>query len=484
MPLSILVVGLATLAQGVALLFNRSPRSRTSIEFLSTLGFLAAIATLAVGLSADQSQIWFGLLEDQPLFRLPRAALFVAALLLGRGVVATEELPAKRKHEVLFLLSTLVMLCDLLLLSRQMTLSIILLVCGSWLSLFLGGLAFRGRGEGEAVLKYWIQASLVMAGGFGAATALAVVAGGVHYDVISSFLHAQSSYSLSALLVVSALCLPFVMAAGLFPFHFAHVDRDQGMPWPVVVTLSVVWQGTVTLALWKMGVEVFGKARPGEVSEGLRTLQLCGLSGGFWLALVALTQENSKRLFSALVGAQWSAILVAGALPTVLSASSITYAFASVFVWTSLLGFNWGRFQESAGGENLKDVYGAARTFRSSGLLLLLALASPLCIPGLPGFPMALNLLAAMMEQKSLFFLAAEVLLVATLSLISIRVGTDLLFRQRASSSTNTASLALFRYGALEWLSLTVAIVALTTLGFLWHRVFALLFETAKVFLK
>ncbi|MGZ3712294.1 MAG: hypothetical protein ACXVBE_11090, partial [Bdellovibrionota bacterium] len=281
-----------------------------------------------------------------------------------------------------------------------------------------------------------------------------------------------------------SLCLPFVMAAGLFPFHFVHVDRDQGLPWPVVVTLDVIWQGAVTLAFWKMGVDIFGKARPGEVSEGLRTLQLCGLSGGFWLALVALTQENSKRLFSAMVGAQWSAILVAGALPSVLSATAITYAFSSVLVWTSLLGFNWGRFQESSGGENLKDVYGSARTFRSSGLLLLLALASPLCIPGLPGFPMVLNLLAAMMEQKSLFFLAAEVFLIATISLISIRVGTDLLFRQRGSSTTNATNAVSFRYGALEWLSLSVAILSLATLGFLWHRVFALLFETAKVFLK
>lgn len=484
MPLSILIVGIATLAQGMALLLQPKSKARSLIEIFSAIGFVGAAASLLSGHIHDDARVWFGLLEDQPILRFPRAALFVGALLVGRCVMATGELPSARKHEVLFLLSALVMIVDLLLLSQHMTLSVILLVSGSWLSLFLGGLAFRGRQEGEAVLKYWLQSSLAMSVGFGAVTALAVVAGGVHYDAIATFLQAQPQYSLGALLVVFALCLPFMITGGLFPFHFTQVDRDQGMPWPVAVALDVIWQGAITLAFWKMGVDIFGKARPGEVSEGLRTMQLCGLAGGFWLALVALTQENSKRLFSAMVGAQWSAILVAGALPTVLSASAITYAFASVFVWSSLLGFNWARFQESAHGDNLKDVYGAARTFRSSGLLLLLALASPLCIPGLPGFPMVLNLLAAMMEQKSLFFLIAEVLLIAILSLISIRVGTDLLFRQRASSTTNGQALVAFRYGALEWGSLTLAILALTTFGFLWHRVFALLFETAKVFLK
>lgn len=484
MPVSILIVGLATLAQGIMLLFKRTPGSRKVIEFISAVGFLGAAASLVARLHDGNTDLYYGLLEMQPILRLPRAALFVAALLLGRGIVATNELPAKRKHEVLFLLSVLVMIADLLLLSRHMTLSVILLVVGSWLSIFLGGLAFRGRAEGEAVLKYWMQGSLGLVAGFGAVTVLAVMAGGVHYDVISAFLHAQPAYSLGALVGVFALCIPFVMAAGLFPFHFAHLDRDQGLPWAVVAVLDVIWQGAVTLALWRMGVDIFGLARPGEVSEGLRTLQICGLAGGFWLALVALTQENSKRLFSALAGAQWSAILVAGALPTVLSSSAITYAFASVFVWISLLGFNWGRFQERAGGDSLRDVYGAARAFPSAGLLLLTALASPLCIPGLPGFPMVLNLLAAMMEQKSLFFLAAEVMLIATLSLISIRIGTDLLFRQRASSTTNRGNQILFRYGALDWLSLTAAILALASLGFLWHRVFAVLVETAKVFLK
>jgi formate hydrogenlyase subunit 3/multisubunit Na+/H+ antiporter MnhD subunit len=196
---------------------------------------------------------------------------------------------------------------------------------------------------------------------------------------------------------------------------------------------------------------------------------------------VALTQEKSKRLFGTLVGSQWSVILAAGALPTALGVSAITYTFASVFLWSALLAFIWGRFQEGTNGDLIQDVYGAARANRLAGLLLLIALASPLCVPGLPGFAAVLNLLAAMMEQRSLFYLFAEVVLVATLSLVCIQLGTDLLFRQRAPSVERVDS---SRYGALDWLGLSISILALLSLGFLWHRVFGILGEAAKVFLK
>ena len=484
LPMSVLIIGLSAAAQAIALIFARSDRTLRVIEWISAVGFFAAAVALMWAPSRAEAFTWFGLLEDQPLFRLPRAAFLLAAMLLGRAVVATGELPGRRKHEVLFLLSFLALTCDLLLLSRQFTLTVTLLVASSWLATFLGGLAFRGRSEGEALLKYWLHASLGMAIGFGAIVLLALLAGGVHYDTIATFLGQQEAYSSRALLVVFALCLPFVIGSGLFPFHLVQADRDQGLPWPVVAILDVVLQGVIALALWKMGIEIFGKARPTEISEGMRTLQLIGLSGGFWLAIVALTQDNSKRLFSALVGAQWSTILAAGAFPSSLGASAVTYAFASVFLWTAVLGYNWGRFQEQARGDRLQDVYGAARSYRASGLLLLISLASPLCVPGMPGFPAVLNLLAAIMEQKSLFFLFAEVLLVGTLSLVCIRLGTDLLFRQRTSSTSGAWNPAMSRYTALDRLGLGVAIVSLVGFGFLWHRVFELLVESAKVFLK
>jgi NADH:ubiquinone oxidoreductase subunit 2 (subunit N) len=482
MPISEFILGGAAVAQGLLLIVSYRMFSRRLIEFLSVAGFLSAAVALLVNQSGVQL-FSAGMLEDQPLFRIPRAALFLASLLLSRSIVSTRELPEGRKPEVLFLLSSLVLLCDLLILSRHETLSCILLVVSSWVGIFLGGLAYRGRMEGEAVLKYWMQASLTLSVGFGAAVLLSLVAGGAHHEVLSAYLKTQDPYAPASLLVVACVFLPYFIAGGLFPFHFIAVDRDHGTPWSVQTVYSIVVQGSVAVAAWKTGVTVFGHTQRPDVSEGLRVLQLCGLFGGFWLALFALAQENSKRLYSALVGSQWSAILAAGALPSVLSGTAMIYALSASFIWSSVLGFVWSRFQEWAGGDLLSDVYGVAKEFRTSGLILILALASPLCVPGFPGFPSVLYLLAAMIEQKSLFFLGTEAVLLSLLCLTSIRIGADLLFRRRIKEPTVVAPHFL-KYGALDWSVIFGSAVALLVLGFFWQKILAGLADSAAAFLQ
>jgi NADH:ubiquinone oxidoreductase subunit 2 (subunit N) len=482
MPVSELLILATALLQGIFLVGPRGKLSRKGMELASVFGLAVAAVFLLVWREAAPLPLVFTMLEDEPLFRVPRAALLLAAVLVSRIVVATKEVPEGRKPEVLFLLTVLAWLCDLLILSKHGTLSCILLVMCSWVGLFLGGLAYRGRREGEAVLKFWTQASLALTVGFGAIVLLSLVAGGAHYGVIGEYVKAQPAFSPSSLLVVAGLFLPFLMAGGFFPFHFIAIDRDHGLPWAVQTGLSVIFQGAVAVAVWKMGVEVFGLAGRVGVSEGLRVLQLCGLLGGFWLAVFALSQENSKRLYSALIGAQWSAILAAGALPTTLSASAIVYALSATFIWSAVLGFVWSRFQEKAGSESISSVYGAAKAYRTSGLILLLGLATPLCVPGFPGFPGLLSLLASMIEQKSLSFLATEVVLLSLLCFIAIRIGTDLLFRKGGEGrGDRTGELC---YGALDWSVIVGLSGVLLASGFFWHQALGFLDAAATQFLK
>jgi len=482
MPISEWILGFCILAQAVLLALPHGQRAFRSAEALAGLGFLAsAVAVVLFHFNdAGLEPLYTALLEDQPIFRLPRAALFLAALALGRNLLATRELPTGRKQESLLLLTVLVFLCDLLILSRHALLSAVLLASISWLGIFLSGLAFRGRVEGEAVLKSWLQVSLAVALGFGSVLTLALVAGGLHYDVIAAQMKTLPLYSPEALLNIVALCLPFFLAGGIFPFHFINLDRDQGLPWAVQVILNIIVQGAVTLAAWKMGVEVFGSARPGQVAEGMRVLPLAGLAGGFWLAIFAFSQENSKRLFSAIVGAQWFAILAAGAMPTKLGVSAITYAFSSVFLWTALLGFVWSRLQESVGSERMESVHGAARSFRLAGLMLLVALTGPLYAPGFTGFPAVFHLLASMIEQRSLVFLAAEGILLAVLCLSALRIGTDLLFRPAPQGAVAGTSLP---YGVLDLAAMFLLGVSILVLGVFWHHAFAALNEAAGYFL-
>lgn len=483
MPLSEIIIGITALLQGLLLVLPRNSSARRGAEWLSVLGLGAAALHLLFSLKAPSFVLNFEMLEDEALFRVPRAALLLSSLLLGRVAVSTRELPQSRKPEVLFLVTLLAFLCDLLILSRHSALSVILLVLCTWVGLFLGGLGYRGRREGEAVLKFWIQASLSLTLGFGAILLLSLVAGGGHFAVIGDYIKTQAAFSATSLVVVSALFLPFFMAGGFFPFHFISIDRDHGLPWSTQTVLSVTFQGAVAVAAWKMGVMVFGHGvRPG-VSEGLRVLQLCGLIGGFWLAIFALSQDNSKRLYSALVGAQWSAVLAAGALPTLLSATAIVYALSATFVWSAVLGFVWARFQEWAGDERISAVYGAAKSFRTSGLLLVIALASPLLVPGFPGFPSALYLLAAMIEQKSLVFLATEAALLSLLCLTCIRVGADLLFRERIPEQNAKGADSFLYYSVLDWSVIAGTVLLLLTAGFFWHAMLRSLGIAAQVFL-
>lgn len=483
MPLSEFIIGASALLQGMLLVAPRGAFSRKCTEMISVAGLAAAALFLLFSREAVSMPVAFAMLEDEALFRFPRAALLLAGVLLSRVVAVTREIQEGRKPEVLFLLTVLAFLCDLLILSRHGTLSCILLVLCTWIAHFLGGLAYRGRREGEAILKFWAQASLALTVGFGAIVLLSVVAGGAHFGVIGEYVKNQAPYSPQSLLVVAGLLLPFLMAGGFFPFHFITIDRDHGLPWAVQGILSVMFQGTVAVASWKMGVEVFGHTQREGVSEGLRVLQLCGLVGGFWLALFALSQDNSKRLFSALVAAQWSAILAAGALPTLLSATAVVYTLSATFVWSSILAFVWSRFQEKSQSESIAAVYGAAKAFRTSGLILVLALASPLGLPGFPGFPGFLYLLASMIEQKSLVFLAMEAVLLSLLCLICIRIGTDLLFRERARE-TERGGETFLCYSALDW----GVIVGLTSIllgaGFFWHFALSKIGGAANLFLQ
>jgi hypothetical protein len=137
--------------------------------------------------------------------------------------------------------------------------------------------------------------------------------------------------------------------------------------------------------------------------------------------------------------------------------------------------------QEVSGGDQLKNVYGAARAIRAAGLVLLVALAAPLCVPGFAGLPAVFHLLATMIEQHSLVFLLAEGLLLSLLCLICLRVGTDLLFRPRSVAFTQPTTL---RYGALDYGAMALLGAALLVLGCLWNPVFASLGESAKLFLN
>lgn len=468
--------------QGAIIFLPGRRRMFLSSELIFTVALMCS-ALAALGLFTFGNFLPnIAMLSDHSLFRLPRATLLLSAILLGRIVASTKELPANRKPEVLFLLTVIVLLCDVLLLSRHLTLSVLLLLMISWACIFLGGLSYRGRLEGEAILKFWLQASLGLVIGLGALVILTLVAGGVHYDQLAAFAKTMDQYSIQSLFLIHSLFLPFILAMGLFPFHFVILDRDHGVTWAVQGIMGVLVQGSIALALWKMGAEIFGHSHGVDPSDGMKALQYCGIAGGYALLIFALSQENAKRLLAAILGASWSIILAAGAMPSAQSASAVAYSFAAVFLWGALLSFIWSRMQESAHDGSISAVFGLGKKFRASGLILLVALAGPLCVPGFPGFPSALHLLGAIIEQKALALLVMEVILLVLLCFTAAKLASDLLFRD-GSITVIEADSVLVRYSKIDILSLATIIGAMLLLGLFWNQVFAILLESAKAFL-
>jgi NADH:ubiquinone oxidoreductase subunit 2 (subunit N) len=478
-PVLILLAGL--FLQGLMLLFRGDRFRFLAVEGISAIIFAGSTFNIIwLAQRVSDALPLLNLLEDQPLLRLPRAALFLAAFIVSRAIVSSRELPQKRKPEVLFLLSFVVLFCELLILSQNILLSCLLLISLSWIGNYLSGLAFRGRAEGEALLKGWIQASLVTSFGLGSVLLLIWISGGSSYSLLAKGFVASQGSAFQSLVGILALFSPYFLAGGLFPFHFLSMDRDQGVPWSVQLVFVVIMQGAILLSLWKISVEVLYV--PGASSSlGLDILQLASLAGGFWLALFALSQDNSKRLFSSIIGASWAMVLAAGAHPTELSASAVAYAFSSIVLWAALMGFTWSRLQEWAGGEKMNQVFGLAREFRASGLFLLIALSAAVGVPGFSGLPVSFHLLAAVIEQKSLIFLFAQTALMALVVLSFFRVGTDLLFRGDKQDFRKVDGV---HYAALDYVGVIFLGASILFLGIFWTRVFAALSETAKVFLN
>lgn len=475
----VLVISLTL--QGFLLLLPGGTRVRNISEFIYFLGLLLAGVVVLQFSSLEAPMISNAVLVDAPLFRLPRSCMLFAAVLIGRIVSSTKEIPHIRKQEVLFVLTMLALVCDGLLLSRHLMLTLLLIMVAAWTGVFLGGLAHRGRLEGEAVLKFWLQISLALVVGLGSLVAITLAAGGLRYDAIAELARSFPEYSVQSLFLILSLCLPLILTVGLFPFHFSIVDRDQGVSWAVQSILAIIVQGAVVLALWKMGMEIFGHAKASSTTDGMRVLQYCGVAGGFVFVIFALSQKNARRLFAALLGANWSFILATGAVANPVSASAVSYAFSSVFLWGALLSFVWTRMQEAAGSELLSAVYGAGQRQRSSGLILLVALAGPLCVPGFPGFPAVLHLLGAVIEQQTIMLLLLTAVLLLLLCFVAAKLAADILFRKSDFYIPSGTSLA--QYSKLDICALGLTISSMLLLGLFWSRIFIHLTESAKVFL-
>lgn len=467
---------------GIALVFGRGGTMQKAREIFLGLGML--ITAVLILVAGKPGGVSYGLLHYDALFLGPRAAIFLAACLFGRMIARTKQIQETRKPEALFLLAACALVCDLLLLSKSLALTYILIIVAAWIGAFLCGMSFRGAGEGEGLLKHWVQVSFATVLGMGGLVVVSVLAGGVQYENIATYVSTLPEYSPSRLFMVFVLYLPFLLVAGLFPFHLVQIDRDEGSPWAVQSIISVLLSGTILLALWSLGIRVFVTADPARVPDGMRFLQLCGLLGGFWLSFFALSQNKSKRLLSAVVGAAWSMLLISGAKNSPTAAVAVVYGASAVLLWGSLLSFVWSRLQERVADDMISSVSGAGQRYRTHGLLLISALASPVLLPAFPGFTGAILQLAALIEQRTLLLLVLFSGLLVLFATASARILAHILFRPMSEALPGNERNDLTRYDWRDGFSVAAILVGMVGMGSLGNRLFSVLHEAAKHFLN
>jgi NADH:ubiquinone oxidoreductase subunit 2 (subunit N) len=475
-----LTIGFGIILQFLSLLIfsdKRGQKLQQAIFFAAMILALSASFAQMIGLLPIISP-YPNFLLPKALAAFPLAAALLCFVVLAIWVLQSTQIHSGRRSETLLLFSFLSLLLGLLFSSEHVLASFLLLLAIAWTGLFLTGLSFSGRLEGEGLVKFWAQLGFGLGAGLSLFALVIFLSGGGSWSQISSASGLTGPGGVAHGLLIGAIYLPYFVVAGIFPFHLAAADRDEGAPWIIQVALSCIVQGAVLYAAWLVGVKVFHQE--GDIATGMRVLQVATLAGAIWHLSLGLYQKNSKRAFSSIAGGAICLMISAAALPTQHSAAALSYAVAINLLWLTLLGFVWGRVQERVGGGDLAAVRGEAKRSRWDGIALLVAISVPLFLPYLPGFSLGAQQLGAILEQRSLLSLAIHFLLLVLQLVFSIRIVTELLFSESAAlRSQKSPHPSLLERGGMTLLGLGLLLSGLVSGG-----IFELLQGAAMAFLK
>lgn len=391
-------------------------------EWLAWGGLIAAAAAVFL-----ERPAMAGVLAATELYRPARAALALFALVPLRNIFSSDAIPESRRTEasIFFLLSVL---CgSLLLLSQNYLITFLLLVTQGLLGIFLVGLPFRHRGEGEAQLKGFYLWLLILLLGAAAILAIAVCTRGLDYAAIRKFALASEGGPIVYVTMFLAL-LPLWMAAGVFPFHFWSVDRDTGAAWPVQNALATVGAGSATLACGKFAHQVL--FQPGATATHPMLALLVGISflGAVWGLLAALTQTDVKRLLAHYTHGLWPALLVVLWLPSERSLATVIFGFCVLLPALHLLFWVLRSLSEPGADSSLRGLGGLGRVKVFHGAAFLCGAACLLGVPPFAGFPWLLSGLAALFEQERFLPVAVYGLIYLLSALVVLRLFTRLFF--------------------------------------------------------
>ena len=446
------------------------------------LGFVAqvaaALSTLALR-SLGTERISGNYLQHDPGFLYTRAGIFAlgAALTILTGY--HRQIDDRRKPELCYFLLWVSIFASILVISHHFLVSYLAIFGLSAVNAFLAAAPFRRQGEGKAAMLYWFQSAFAFTLGFGALIVIAAGMNDLSFPAVREFFAHQPIQI--ALPLFFALALPFWILGGLFPFHHATIVLNHGSLWPIQAAQSLLVQGASVIALFRVAVLVF--VVPGAEFSAwiLYGFAIIGGLGGIAGGIGALCNQDSKRFVAYLVLLHWSACLVVLGVPSATSVAAAVYQHFSSGIALAILLIVMGGLLESRGSDSLDGLKGVRKRCIFESLLLLGALASLAGIPPFMGFPAAVNMVGALLEQNDPIVLLFYITVVTLQFVVAARL-VGIVFFAESNDSDGLFS-AMGGLGTRLRVTLFAIFAPLLLAGFFWENVWMELVDRAAKFM-
>ncbi len=428
-----------------------SPETKRVNLFLTLIG-IAAAAVASLSLVGRNTTSFFGMLvvDDFAIF-------FKLAFLLAAGLVALSAVPFLDRHPGvegefygLMLFSTTGMM---LMAGTHELVSIYLALELTSISLYLlAGLAKRDRKSSEAALKYLLLGALSSAVLVYGMALLYGLSGSTDLAGIAKAIGQTTSPALLLAMALVAAGFGFKIAA--VPFQMWAPDVYEGAPTPVTAFLSVASKA----AGFAVVIRVFTVAMPGIQADWVALFAVLSALTMTVGNVVALTQQNIKRLLAYSSIGHAGYLLLGVAAASVAGTSSILF-YLLVYTVTNVAAFTVVILASRAVPDDRIEGYSGLH--KRAPLLSFVMAISLLSLAGLPpmaGFFAKFYLFAAA-YQAGLTWLVVLGLITSAISLYYYAYVIRQMYLVAPSDE------APVRFSAPALVSLAVTAVAIFAMG-------------------
>ncbi|MCO5141869.1 MAG: hypothetical protein M9962_02125 [Oligoflexia bacterium] len=455
--------------------FNQATKKNSFKEYFALSAFALCAIYFLIGFSLKDT-LYLTVYYDAAIFRLPRAVLCIAAIVIYLGLSRSKFFNEKLRSELILNLSLIIFLLDQLIVSSNIILSFILLMGISFSFIAFIGMSRGYYGRIESLTKSFV--SLGFGFIFSSICLVFVLFSVSSGDIfqIKEFLNQSGTNHFFYILLLLSTYLPLVLLGQLFPFHFFAIDRSQGVPWGLKI-LSVITQGVVLISSVKFLTILWsGNLNQSQYELGFRFLSLLG---GIWLGLFQVTQPKMSRAFAAYSLVLYSIVASVAFSGGPRSLAVSVYAFSAYTLCILVFGYIWGRASEIIDSDEIHLMNGLGAQSKLISLLVFCVLSGVSLLPFFPGLVINHEVLKSFLNTGSGVAVSAALSLLLCLGFMSCRYLWSFLFLP-----SHTLSEVSWTLDRLERAVLVVCAFAFLIFGISGFSLMNLLEPSAKLFLK